>query len=98
MADTQDKLAIDGRPPVGRGFAHPGATGLGDEFDRLRLRLTPAEGDRFRALGRACGRAMSAAIHGVRPGMTEAGALTNTPDRPTIATPLRQTDSQLILY
>jgi len=50
---------------------HPGATDLGDEFNRLRLRLTPAEGERFRALGRACGRAMSAAIHSVRPGMTE---------------------------
>lgn len=50
---------------------HPGAADLGDEFSRLRLRLTPAEGERFRELGRACGRAMAAAIHGVRPGMTE---------------------------
>lgn len=50
---------------------HPGATDLGADFNRLRLRLTPAEGERFRALGRACGRAMAAAIHSVRPGMTE---------------------------
>jgi len=50
---------------------HPGAADLGDEFNRLRLRLTPAEGHRFRALGHACGRAISAAIHSVRPGMTE---------------------------
>lgn len=52
---------------------HPGAADLGDEFNRLRLKLTPGEGERFRSLGRACGRAMSAAIHSVRPGMTEYG-------------------------
>ncbi len=50
---------------------HPGATDLSDAFNRLRLQLTPAEGERFRSLGRACGRAMAAAIHSVRPGMTE---------------------------
>ena len=62
--------------PAGQGglatdAPHPGAVDLSDEFNRLRLRLTPGEGERFRSLGRACGRAMSAAIHSVRPGMTE---------------------------
>ncbi len=50
---------------------HPGAADLGDAFNRLRLQLTPAEGERFRAVGRACGRAMAAAAHSLRPGMTE---------------------------
>ncbi|MCX7669563.1 MAG: aminopeptidase P family N-terminal domain-containing protein, partial [Anaerolineae bacterium] len=56
---------------LGADAPHPGAADLGDEFNRLRVRLTAAEGERFRALGRACARAMDAAIRSVRPGMTE---------------------------
>jgi antitoxin VapB len=56
---------------LGADAPHPGAIDLSDEFNRLRLRLTPAEGQRFRVLGRACAQAMDAAIRAVRPGMTE---------------------------
>lgn len=56
---------------LGADAPHAGATDLGEQFNRLRVRLTPAEGERFRALGRDCGRAMDAAIRAVRPGMTE---------------------------
>jgi Xaa-Pro aminopeptidase len=48
-----------------------GAADLSDDFNQLRLKLTPAEGERFRLLGRACAQAMDAAIRQVRPGMTE---------------------------
>lgn len=56
---------------LGADASHPGTTDLGDDFNRLRLKLTPAEGERFRSLGHACARAMDAAIRQVRPGMTE---------------------------
>ncbi len=56
---------------LGADVPHAGAADLGEEFNRLRVRLTAAEGERFRALGRACARAMDAAIRAVRPGMTE---------------------------
>ncbi|MGC8779795.1 MAG: M24 family metallopeptidase, partial [Anaerolineae bacterium] len=56
---------------LGADAPHAGAADLSDAFNRLRVRLTPAEGERFRALGRACARAMDAAIRSVRPGMTE---------------------------
>ena len=49
----------------------PDAADLSGDFNQLRLRLTPAEGERFRLLGRACARAMDAAIRLVHPGMTE---------------------------
>jgi antitoxin VapB len=51
--------------------AHPGAADVGDALDRLRLTLTPAEGERFRGLGRICAAAIDAAIRQARPGMTE---------------------------
>jgi antitoxin VapB len=50
---------------------HAGAADLSDDLLRLRLALTPAEGERFRALGRLCADAMHAAIRQVRPGLTE---------------------------
>ena len=56
---------------LGADAPHPDAADLSDDFNRLRLRLTPAEGERFRLLGRACAQAMDAAIRQVRPGMTE---------------------------
>lgn len=48
-----------------------GAKDLGRALQSLRSRLLPVEVERFRALGRACAQAMNAAIHRVRPGMTE---------------------------
>jgi antitoxin VapB len=56
---------------LGADAPHPDAADLSDDFNRLRLMLTPGEGERFRLLGRACARAMDASIHEVRPGMTE---------------------------
>lgn len=48
-----------------------GACDLSAELARLRANLTPAEGERFRTLGKLCAVAMNAAIHAVRPRMTE---------------------------
>jgi antitoxin VapB len=56
---------------LGADGAYPGATDLSTEFARLRTHLTPAEGERFRALGRLCAAAMEAAIRAVRPGRSE---------------------------
>jgi antitoxin VapB len=56
---------------LGADAPQPGAVDLSDDLSRLRLRLTPAEGERFRRLGRACAQAMDAAIRQVHPGMTE---------------------------
>ncbi len=49
----------------------PGATDLSAPVARLRARLTPAEGDSFRQLGRLCAQAMDSAIQSVTPGQTE---------------------------
>jgi Xaa-Pro aminopeptidase len=49
----------------------PGAADLTMDVARLRARLTPEEGERFRALGRLCAEAMNNAIRVVRPGQTE---------------------------
>ncbi len=48
-----------------------GAKDLSRAVKIVRSRLLPVEVERFRALGRACGAAMNAAIRRVRPGMTE---------------------------
>ncbi len=56
---------------LGADGAYPGATDLSYELARLRAHLTPAEGERFRALGRLCAQAMDRAIREVRPGQTE---------------------------
>ncbi len=57
------KLGVDG--------PYPGATDLSGELTRLRANLTPAEGERFRALSRLCAEAMDSAIRAVRPGQSE---------------------------
>ncbi|MCX6027876.1 MAG: M24 family metallopeptidase [Chloroflexi bacterium] len=65
---------------LGADAPHDNATDVGAELNRLRLNLTPAEGERFRTLGRTCADAMNAAIYQVAPGMTEyqiAGLLAN---------------------
>ncbi|MFO7957092.1 MAG: M24 family metallopeptidase, partial [Candidatus Brocadiia bacterium] len=49
----------------------PGAIDLARPLARLRASLTPEEGERFRALGSLCARAIEAAARAVRPGQTE---------------------------
>jgi Xaa-Pro aminopeptidase len=49
----------------------PGMADLSMEVARLRSRLTPQEGERFRQLGRLCAEGMEAACRSVRPGQTE---------------------------
>jgi antitoxin VapB len=56
---------------LGSDFPAPNATDLTNEIARLRANLTPEEGERVRALGKACAEAMNAAIYAVRPGQTE---------------------------
>jgi Xaa-Pro aminopeptidase len=61
-----------------------GAKDLSGEVSRLRANLTPEEGDRFRVLGRVCGKAMDEAARAVRPGHTEyevAGLLAREAER-----------------
>ena len=50
---------------------YPGASDLSAELARLRAKLTPEEGSRFRDLGSLCAQAMQAACVSVRPGQTE---------------------------
>lgn len=50
---------------------YPGAVDLSAELARLRAKLTPEEGDRFRALGKSCAQAVKNATGTVRPGQTE---------------------------
>lgn len=57
------KLGADG--------PYPGALDLTSEVARLRHRLTPAEIERFRRLGRWSGEAIQAAARRSRPGMSE---------------------------
>ncbi len=59
----KSRLAVDG--------PFPGALDLSAELARLRSCLAPAEGERFRQLGRLCAESMDQAIRAVRPGMTE---------------------------
>lgn len=56
---------------LGADGPYPGAVDLSAEMARLRSRLTPEEGQRFRALGRLCAEAMEAAARAVRPGQSE---------------------------
>lgn len=51
--------------------AYAGAVDLSAEVSQLRAHLLPAEGERFRALGKLCASAMDGAIHAVSPGMSE---------------------------
>jgi antitoxin VapB len=48
-----------------------GTANLSDEIARLRARLTPEEGERFRRLGRLCAEAMDHAIRRIQPGQSE---------------------------
>lgn len=57
------KLGVDG--------PYPGALDLTSEVARLRHRLTPAEIERFRRLGRWSGEAIQVAARRIRPGMSE---------------------------
>lgn len=56
---------------LGADVAYPGAVDLRSPLARLRADLTPAEGQRFRELGRDCAAAMGEAVQAVRPGMSE---------------------------
>lgn len=49
----------------------PGGLDLSSEIARLRARLTPEEGERFRVLGRLCAEAMDSAVRATRPGQSE---------------------------
>ena len=49
----------------------PGAKDIGPEIARIRTRLTPEEGERFRALGRLCAEALTAAAQCIHPGLSE---------------------------
>lgn len=56
---------------VGTDVPCAGMADLRGPLSRLRARLTPLEGQRFRQLGRRCAAAMDEAARAVRPGMTE---------------------------
>jgi len=47
------------------------AKDIGPEIARLRTRLTLAEGERFRSLGRMCAEALTAAAQQIHPGLSE---------------------------
>jgi Xaa-Pro aminopeptidase len=68
-ADVLDKLTRGLR--LGADGPYPGATDLSAELARLRVHLTPAEGERFRILGRLCAEAIDVAARAVRRGQTE---------------------------
>ncbi len=51
--------------------AYPGAEDCSLDLACLRAKLTPEEGQRFRALGKSCAQAMDSAIRAVQPGQTE---------------------------
>jgi antitoxin VapB len=50
---------------------YPGAVDLSAELARLRAKLTPEEGNRFRDLGKSCAQAVKNAADTVKPGQTE---------------------------
>lgn len=56
---------------LGADTDYPGAVNLAAELAALRTRLTPAEGERFRELGRRCADAIHTAVRAVTPGQTE---------------------------
>jgi antitoxin VapB len=56
---------------LGADGPYPGAIDLSHNIARLRTRLTPEEGERFRALGCLCAEAMESAVRAVRPGQSE---------------------------
>jgi Xaa-Pro aminopeptidase len=56
---------------LGADTPYPGAADLRAPLARLRADLTPAEGERFRQLGRECAAAMNEAARALAPGMSE---------------------------
>ncbi|MFQ5857293.1 MAG: M24 family metallopeptidase [Anaerolineae bacterium] len=56
---------------LGADTPYPGAVDVSTEVGALRARLTPAEGERFRQLGRLCADAVQAAVRAITPGQTE---------------------------
>jgi antitoxin VapB len=56
---------------LGADTSFPNAVDLSPEIASLRSQLTPEEGSRYRALGKACAQGMHQAINTVNPGMTE---------------------------
>lgn len=62
---------IIGKQKLGADSIYPGAMDLSVDIARLRARLTPEEGVRFRVLGRLCADAMDRAARSIQPGMTE---------------------------
>lgn len=62
---------IIGKQKLGADVVYPGAVDLGVDIARLRARLTPEEGVRFRVLGRLCADAMDRAARSIKPGLTE---------------------------
>jgi len=56
---------------IGADHAAPGGVDLSVEMARLRSRLTPEEGDRFRLLGKSCASAMDEVMRSIRPGQSE---------------------------
>ncbi|MBI5304701.1 MAG: aminopeptidase P family protein [Chloroflexi bacterium] len=56
---------------LGADWGFPKALDLTADLARVRANLLPEEGERFRALGKACADALDAAIRAVKPGMTE---------------------------
>jgi Xaa-Pro aminopeptidase len=56
---------------IGSDSRYPGAENLEAEISRMRAKLTPEEGDRFRHLGQLCAQAMREAIQRVHPGQSE---------------------------
>ncbi len=49
----------------------PGSRDVSADLARLRAKLTPEEGARFKELGKCCAQAMHAAVLAVRPGQSE---------------------------
>lgn len=70
-ASLVDPRALVGGLTLAADGPRAGALDLGEDIARLRSALTPAEGERFRELGRRCAAAMDAAIRRVAPGQTE---------------------------
>jgi Xaa-Pro aminopeptidase len=67
--DAVAKLAYGLR--LGADTPYPGAALIMDDLVRLRSELLPVEQKRFRDVCTGCSQAMSAAVRGITPGMTE---------------------------
>jgi Xaa-Pro aminopeptidase len=76
LAWEEDRVgALPGGPRVGADAPLPGAEDVSGALEAARRRLTAAEADRYRALGRDAAEALTAACQALRPADTElAGA------------------------